>query len=32
MKVYEDEWTIAFMDLAKDVDGHMLVIPKKLFR
>ena len=20
-KVYEDEWTVAFMDIAKDVDG-----------
>lgn len=29
MKVYEDEETIAFMDIAKDVDGHMVVIPKK---
>lgn len=29
MKVYEDEYTYAFMDIAKDVDGHMLVIPKK---
>lgn len=29
MKVYEDEFTMAFMDLAKDVDGHILVIPKK---
>ena len=29
MKIYEDEHTIAFMDIAKDVDGHMLVIPKK---
>ena len=29
MKVYEDEWTVAFMDIAKDVDGHILVIPKK---
>lgn len=28
MKVYEDEYTYAFMDIAKDVDGHMLVIPK----
>lgn len=27
MKVYEDEWTISFMDIAKDVDGHILVIP-----
>lgn len=24
MKVYEDEWTVAFMDVAKDVDGHIL--------
>ena len=29
MKVFEDECTMAFMDLAKDVDGHILVIPKK---
>ena len=29
MKVYEDEWTVAFMDIAKDVDGHILAIPKK---
>lgn len=29
MKVYEDEWTVAFMDIAKDVDGHILVVPKK---
>ena len=28
MKVYEDEFTLAFMDIAKDVDGHILVIPK----
>ena len=28
MKVYEDEYTLAFMDLAHDYDGHMLVIPK----
>ena len=27
-KVFEDEWTFAFMDAAADVDGHMLVIPK----
>lgn len=32
MKVYEDEWTMAFMDLAKDVDGHILVIPKKHYK
>ena len=29
MKVFEDEHTLAFMDTAKDVDGHILVIPKK---
>ena len=29
MKIYEDEHTMAFLDIAKDVDGHILVIPKK---
>ena len=29
MKIYEDDLTVAFMDVAKDVDGHLLVIPKK---
>lgn len=29
MKIYEDEHTLSFMDIANDVDGHMLVIPKK---
>ncbi len=29
MKVFEDEYTLSFMDLGKDVDGHILVIPKK---
>ena len=28
-KLFEDEWTMAFMDIAQDVDGHILVIPKK---
>ncbi len=28
-KVYEDEHTLIFMDIAKDVDGHMIAIPKK---
>ena len=28
-KVFEDENTLAFMDTAGDVDGHILVIPKK---
>ena len=29
MKVYEDEHTIVIMDIAGDMDGHMLAIPKK---
>lgn len=29
LKVYEDDHTLVFMDIAKDVDGHMLAIPKK---
>lgn len=28
-KVYEDEHALVFMDIAKDVDGHMCAIPKK---
>lgn len=28
MKVFEDDSTLAFMDTAGDVDGHILVIPK----
>ena len=28
-KIYEDEHTLAFLDIAGDVDGHTLVIPKK---
>lgn len=28
-KIYEDEYTYAFLDIAKDIDGHTLVIPKK---
>ncbi len=27
-KVYEDEHALVFMDIAKDVDGHMVAIPK----
>ena len=30
-KIYEDEKTIAFLDRAKDVIGHTLVIPKQHF-
>ena len=29
MRVYEDENTLVFMDIAKDVDGHILAVPKK---
>lgn len=29
MKVYEDEYSCVFMDIAGDVDGHMLAVPKK---
>ena len=29
MKIYEDDLTLAFLDVAKDVDGHILVIPKE---
>lgn len=29
LKVYEDKNTLVFLDIAKDVDGHMLAIPKK---
>ncbi|MDE7264431.1 MAG: HIT family protein [Anaeroplasmataceae bacterium] len=28
-KIYEDEYTYAFLDIAKDMDGHTIVIPKK---
>ncbi|HJC25553.1 MAG TPA: HIT domain-containing protein [Candidatus Eisenbergiella merdavium] len=27
--VYEDEDTMVFMDIARDVDGHMIAVPKK---
>jgi len=30
-KVYEDEQTIAFMDIGPIVKGHLLVVPKKHF-
>ena len=29
MKVFEDENTLVFMDVARDVDGHILAVPKK---
>ena len=28
-KIYEDEFTYAFLDISKDIDGHTLVIPKQ---
>ncbi len=27
--VFEDDYTMVFMDIARDVDGHMVAIPKK---
>jgi histidine triad (HIT) family protein len=27
-KIYEDEYTLAFMDVMPQVDGHCLVVPK----
>ena len=27
-KIYEDKYTVAFLDIANDVDGHTVVIPK----
>ena len=31
-KIYEDDYVYAFLDIAGDVDGHTLVIPKKHFK
>ena len=31
-KIYEDEHTLAFMDVMPQVDGHCLVVPKKASR
>lgn len=31
-KVYEDDHALVFMDIAEDVDGHMVAIPKKHVR
>lgn len=28
-KIYEDEFTLAFLDISKDCYGHTLVVPKK---
>ncbi len=29
MKIYEDDVTCVFLDIAEDVNGHMIAIPKK---
>ena len=29
LKVYEDSETLVIMDIAKDVDGHMVAMPKR---
>lgn len=31
LRIYENEYSLAFMDLAGDYDGHILVIPKEHF-
>ena len=31
-KIYEDDYTLAFLDISKDCYGHTLVIPKKHFK
>ena len=31
-KIFEDENTLAFLDISKDVDGHILVVPKKHYK
>ena len=28
-KIYEDEYTFAFLDISNDANGHILVIPKE---
>ncbi len=28
-KIFEDDYTLAFLDIADDIEGHTLVIPKK---
>ena len=30
-KIYEDEYTLAFLDIAQDAVGHTLVIPKECY-
>ena len=31
-KIYENEYILSFLDIANDVEGHTLVIPKKHFK
>ena len=31
-KIYEDEYTYAFLDIADDYEGHTLVIPKEHYK
>ena len=31
-KIYEDQYTYAFLDISKDVYGHTLVVPKKHYK
>ena len=28
-KIYEDDWSLAFLDISKDTYGHTLVVPKQ---
>ena len=30
-KIYEDEYTLAFLDLSQATKGHTLIVPKKHF-
>ena len=30
-KIYEDDYTFAFLDINPDCDGHTLIVPKKHF-
>lgn len=32
MKLYEDDFVLAFLDINPDSDGHTLIIPKKHFK
>lgn len=32
MKIYENDYVLAFLDINPDCDGHTLIIPKKHFK